>query len=78
MKVEHIAETFCNTLDLHKAMMGVETQFFVFFLSGHLRQVLLYDSELTFIGNLFHAAIAFQNCFLWFAETKRLLYFKEN
>ena len=46
MKVESIAEcsfgAFCNTFDLHKAIIGRENQFFVFFLSGRLRQVLLY------------------------------------
>ena len=33
---------FCNTLDLHQAKIGIENQFLVFFLSGRLRQVLLY------------------------------------
>ena len=28
--------------DLHLAINGLENQFWVFFLSGHLRQVLLY------------------------------------
>ena len=45
MKVESIAEcslgAFCNTFDLHKALMDLEKQFSVF-LSGRLRQVLLY------------------------------------
>ena len=40
MKVESIAE--CNTFDLHLAIIGLENQFLVFFLSGRLRQVLLY------------------------------------
>ena len=46
MKDESIAEcslgAFCNTFDLHKGIIGFENQFFVYFLSGHLRQVLLY------------------------------------
>ena len=40
MKVESIA--VCNTFDLHKAIIGIENRFLVFFLSGRLRQVLLY------------------------------------
>ena len=47
MKVESIAEcslgAFCNTFDLHEAIFGLENQFSVFFLSGRLRQVLLYE-----------------------------------
>ena len=31
--------------DLHKAIIGIENQFSVFFLSGHLRQVLLYHTS---------------------------------
>ena len=46
MKVKSIAEcslgAFCNTFDLHKAIICLENQFLVFFLSGRLRQVLLY------------------------------------
>ena len=46
MKVESIAEcskrAFCNTFDLHEAIIGLENQFLVFFLSGRLRQVSLY------------------------------------
>ena len=51
MKVESIAEcslgAFCNTFDLHYAMIGLEKQtkekHIIFrFLSGLLRQVLLY------------------------------------
>ena len=46
MKVESIAEcslgAFCNTFDLHKAIIGCENKFLDFFLSGRLRQVLLY------------------------------------
>ena len=34
---------FCNTSDLHKAITGIENQFLVFFLSGRVRQVLLYN-----------------------------------
>ena len=45
MKVESIAEcskrAFCNTFDLHLAIIGLENQFLDFFLSGCLRQVLL-------------------------------------
>ena len=46
MKVKSIAkcstEAFCNTFDLHLAISSIEKQFFVFALSGPLRQVLLY------------------------------------
>ena len=46
MKVESIAEcslgAFCNTSDLHLARSSLENQFLVFFLSGRLRQVLLF------------------------------------
>ena len=46
MKVESIAEcslgAFCNTFDLHKAIICLENQLLVFFFSGRLRQVLLY------------------------------------
>ena len=46
MKVESIAEcslgAFGNTIDLYQAIIGLENQFLVFFLSGRLRQVLLY------------------------------------
>ena len=38
MKVESIAY---NTFDMHLAIIGLETQFLVFFLSDRLRQVLL-------------------------------------
>ena len=34
---------FCSTFDLHKAIIGLENQFLVFFFSGRLRQVLLYN-----------------------------------
>ena len=34
------SKAFCNTFDLHKAIIGLENQFLVFFLSGRLRQVL--------------------------------------
>ena len=51
MKVESIAKcslgAFCNTYDLHYAIIGLENQVLVFFLSGHLRQVLLYKRNLT-------------------------------
>ena len=43
MKVESNAEcskrAFCNTFDLHKAIIGIENKFLVFFLNGPLRQV---------------------------------------
>ena len=41
MKVESIGESsigaVCNTFDLHYAMFGIENQFLVFFLSGHVK-----------------------------------------
>ena len=46
MKVESIAEcslgAFCNTFDLHSAIIGLENQFLLFFLCDRLRQVVLY------------------------------------
>ena len=42
MKVKSIAECILQYFDLHKAIIGVEKQFLVLVLSGHLRQVLLY------------------------------------
>ena len=50
MKVESIAEcslgAFCNTFDLHTAIIGLKKkQFLVFFLSGPLRQILLYSDH---------------------------------
>ena len=46
MKVKSIAEcslgAFCNTCDLHQAIIGLENQFLVFSLCGRLRLVLLY------------------------------------
>ena len=46
MKVERTAEcslgAFCNAFDLHKVIIGLENQYLVFFLSGRLRQVVLY------------------------------------
>ena len=49
MKVESIAEcskrAFCNTFDLHSTIIFLENQILVFFLSGPLRQVLLYLSQ---------------------------------
>ena len=45
MKVESIAEcskrAFCNTFDLHQAIIGLQKQFLVFCWSGRLRLVLL-------------------------------------
>ena len=47
MKVESFAEcslgAFCNTFDLHLAIIGLKKQFLVFYLSGRLRQILLYS-----------------------------------
>ena len=41
MKVESIAEyslgAFCNTYDLHQAIIGLETQFLVFFFEWPLK-----------------------------------------
>ena len=34
--------SICNTFDLHYAIIGIANQFFAFFLSDRLRQVLLY------------------------------------
>ena len=34
---------FCNTLDLHLAIIGLEIIFFALLLNDHLRQVLLYN-----------------------------------
>ena len=47
MKIKSIAEfpfgAICITFDLHLAIIGFKTDFcFLFFSSGHLRQVLLY------------------------------------
>ena len=60
MKVESIAEcslgAFCNTFDLHYAIIGLENQFLVFFLSGRLiKQVLLY--MLLVCKNNFHLKV---------------------
>ena len=55
MKVKSIAEcslgAFCNTFDLHLAIIGLEKQYLVFVLSGRLRQVLLYVSRFAFMSN---------------------------
>ena len=46
MQVKSTAEcsrgAFCNTFDLHSAIIGLENLFFGLLLSGLLRQVLLY------------------------------------
>ena len=46
MKVESIAKcslgAFCNTFDLHQAIISLEKTIFGLLLSGRLRQVLLY------------------------------------
>ena len=41
MKVDNLG-AFCNTFDRHLVIISLENQFMVFFLSGRLRQVLLY------------------------------------
>ena len=47
MKVKSIAEcspwSILQYFELHQAIIGIENQFLVFFLSGRSRQVLLYD-----------------------------------
>ena len=54
MKVKSNAEcslpfgAFCNTFDLRLAIMGIENRILVFFLSGRLRQVLLYSKCIRF------------------------------
>ena len=61
MKVKSIAEcstgAFCNTYDLHLAIIGTEKQFLVFFLSGLLRQVLLYMYQAFVPETAFHNSI---------------------
>ena len=56
MKVKSIAEcslgAFCNIFDRHQAIIGLENHFLVFFLSGCLRQALLY--KITFLLNDTH------------------------
>ena len=42
VKVEVLQNALFNTFDLHLAIMGLENQFLVFFLSGCVRPVLLY------------------------------------
>ena len=42
MKAESIAE--CSPRPAFQAIIGIKNQFWVFFLSGRLRQVLLYAS----------------------------------
>ena len=42
MQVKSTAESFCNTFDLHSAIIGLENLLFWSFLSGRLRQVCLY------------------------------------
>ena len=55
MQVKSIAEcsqgAFCNTFDLHYAIIGLEnTSNFLFFLSGLLRQVLLFTNTIKLNG----------------------------
>ena len=45
------AEAFCNTFDLHLAIISLENQFLVFILSGRSRQVLLYFVIFSGIGS---------------------------
>ena len=56
MKVKSIAEcsigAFCNTFDLHKAIIGLESQFVVFFLSCGLRKVVLYRCKIVAVRGL--------------------------
>ena len=58
MQVESIAEcsrgAFCNTFDLHYAIIGLEktNNFFVFLLSGLLRQVLQLTIKFQWVSNL--------------------------
>ena len=40
---------FCNTFDLHLAIIVIENQFLVLILSGRLRQVLLYSHSQNFL-----------------------------
>ena len=51
MKAKSIADyslvALCNTFDLHQGINGLENQFRSSFLSGRLRQVLLYYSTKT-------------------------------
>ena len=52
MKVESIAEcSFCNTFDLHLAIIGLENQFFGIFESGRFRQVLLYHNITKYVNH---------------------------
>ena len=59
MKVRSIAEcslgAFCNTFELHLVIIGLENQYLVFFLSGRLRQVLLYNSRMNVVFIIFMA-----------------------
>ena len=46
---------FCNDFDLHSAIIGIENQFMVFYLSGRLRQVLLYlPQNKSYMPSMFH------------------------
>ena len=64
MKVDSIdpfGGAFCNTFDLHQAMIGIENRFWCF-LSGRLRQVLLYrqvdlDGEVDNQWRLWHVFV---------------------
>ena len=49
MKFKRIAESFCNTFDLHKAIIGLENRFFVF-LDSRFTQDLLLSPYLSFIS----------------------------
>ena len=53
MQVKSIAEcslgAFCNTFDLHEAINSLENEVLVFFLSGRLRQVLLYLDDVNIL-----------------------------
>ena len=57
MKVESIAEcslgAFCNTFDLHLAIIDLENQFLVFFFRGRLGHVLLYSYRVLTLVSIF-------------------------
>ena len=63
LKAECSLGAFCNTFDLHHEIIGLENTFSVFFLSGCLRQVLLYwlsvnEKPGSEVIELFHAQVS--------------------
>ena len=72
MKVESIAEcskrAFCNTFDLHYAVIGRKSQFSVFFLSGRLRQVLLYFNATYIVVRFYNIFTIPQGVFYLFKQ----------